>query len=315
MKAIYINKYGSADQLEYGDLKRPTPDTEELLVKVHASSVNPVDWKMREGLLKLVKGFKFPRQLGKDFAGEVVETGSEVTRFKKGDRIWGQLPGTSAGSYAEFVVAPDESVGAMPKNLDFKEAASIPLAALTALQSLRDKGAIKEGDEVLINGASGGVGTAAVQIAVALGAIVTGVCSEKNAEFVKSLGAAHVINYEVEDFTESRKKYDIICEFVGNASFGKCKNVLNQRGTYVTANPKPASLLGGFLSSVFSSKKQKIIFTKPSPEDLDFLSELVSEGKLKPIIDKTYKLRELAEAHQYSEKGHARGKIVIDVVG
>lgn len=313
MKAVYINKYGSADKLMIGEFENHEPRNQEVLVKVHASAINPVDWKMRQGKLKFVTGFNFPLKLGKDFAGEVVEIGSDVSRFKKGDIVWGQLPGTSAGAYAEFVMAPEESMGSIPENLAYNEAASIPLAGLTALQSLRNKASVKKGDKVLINGASGGVGTAAVQLAVSLGTEVTGVCSGKNIGFIKELGATHAINYKEEDFTEGSQEYDVICDFVGNVSFLKCRNVLKEDGTYVTANPIAASLPGGFLYALFSSKKQKVIFTKPSPDDLDFLKKLVQQGDLKAIIDKTYKLEEIAEAHRYSEKGHARGKIVIEV--
>ncbi len=258
MKAVYINHYGSADDLKIDDLSQPEINKNEVLVRIHASAVNPVDWKFRQGDLKFVTGFNFPMRLGKDLAGEVIETGSAVTNFKAGDRVWGQLGGTNGGAYAELVAAHHNSLGLIPENLNFKEAASIPLAGLTALQALRNKASVKKGDKVLINGASGGVGSLAVQIAVALGAEVTGVCSGKNAEFVKSLGAENTINYKEEDFTKNNKKYDIILDFVGNVSFGECKNVLNSNGTYVTANPKPLKLLPDFITSVFSGKNQKV---------------------------------------------------------
>ncbi|MBK6265214.1 NAD(P)-dependent alcohol dehydrogenase [Marivirga sp. S37H4] len=314
MKAVYIKRYGSADELKIGDFTQPKVNEKDVLVKIHASAVNPVDWKLRQGNLKFVTSFKFPMKLGKDFAGEVVETGTAVTLFKAGDRVWGQLGGTNGGAYAEFVAAPEKSMGIMPRNLSYKEAASIPLAGLTAFQSLYNKASVKKGDKVLINGASGGVGTLAVQIAAALGAEVTGVCSGKNTEFVKTLGATHTINYKEEDFSKSDKKYDVILEFVGNVSFGECKKVLAAHGTYVTANPKPLGFLPGYVSSFFSKKQQKLIVVKPSIEELNFLKALVEDGQLKPVIDSTYSLADIAEAHRYSEKGHSRGKIVIEVV-
>jgi 2-desacetyl-2-hydroxyethyl bacteriochlorophyllide A dehydrogenase len=314
MKAVFINKYGSADELIIGNLPMPVPSEHQVLVKIFASSVNPVDWKFRKGDLKIVTGFKFPILLGKDFAGEVFETGALVKNFKPGDKVWGQMGGTTGGAYAEFAAVNENSLGPMPDSLNFLEAASIPLVGLTALQSIRNKTNIKKGNSVLINGAAGGVGTLAIQIAVEFGAVVTGVCGSKNVEFVKSLGAHHVIDYQKKDFSKEDQRYDVILDFIGNYSFLNCHKVLKSNGIYLTATPRLFSMVSGYIASIFSKKKQVVIFAKPSVSDLNYLKDLIYNGKLKPIIDRVFPLSQIAEAHRFNEKGHSRGKIVIDIM-
>ncbi len=313
MKAAVIHRYGSADVLQYEDVAPPKIKADELLVKVHASCINPADWKIRKGMLKIVTGNKFPMILGFDLAGEVVEVGANVTRFTIGDSIYGTLKPPNAGAYAEFVAVSENCAVLKPTNISYTEAASIPVAGLTALQGLRDQGNIKPGQAVLINGASGGVGTFAVQIAKILGAEVTGVCSTKNLDFVKSLGADRVIDYTQQDFTQEPTQYDIIFDAVGKQSFSDCKKVLKPNGIYVTTLPTPENILPGIVTKFIPGKKAKLVLESPKAQDLVYLKELIEAGKLRIVIDRTYPLQEIAAAHTYSETGRAVGKIAIAI--
>ncbi|WP_375514367.1 NAD(P)-dependent alcohol dehydrogenase [uncultured Nostoc sp.] len=310
MKAVVIRRYGAAEVLQYEDVEQPKIEPTQLLVKIRASSVNPIDWKIRQGMLSLITGSKFPKILGFDVAGEVVEVGSGVTRFKPGDAIYGStsFPG---GGYAEFAAIPENLAVLKPTNLNYEEAAAVPLAALTALQALRDQGNIQKGQNVLINGAAGGVGTFAVQITKALGAQVTGVSSTKNLDLVKSLGADRVIDYTQQDFTEDTAQYDIIFDAVGKRSLFQTKRVLKSNGVYITTLPSPEVLLESVLTALLPGQKAKFLFEKPNAKDLLFLKELIETGKIRVVIDRTYPLQELAAAHAYSETGRAVGKIAI----
>ncbi|MCC5599122.1 NAD(P)-dependent alcohol dehydrogenase [Nostoc favosum] len=312
MKAVVIRRYGAAEVLQYQDVEQPKIEPTQLLVKVRASSVNPIDWKIRQGMLSLISGSKFPKILGFDVAGEVVEVGSGVTRFKPGDAIYGStsFPG---GGYAEFAAVPENLVALKPTNLNYEEAAVVPLAALTALQSLRNEGNIKTGQTVLINGAAGGVGIFAVQIAKALGAVVTGVSSTKNLDLVKSLGADRVIDYTQQDFSQDTVQYDIIFDAVGKRSLSQTKRVLKPNGIYITTLPSPKVLLESVLTAFLPGQKAKFILEKPNTQDLVYLKELIEAGKIRVVIDRTYPLPELAAAHAYSETGRAMGKIAIAV--
>jgi len=310
MKAVVIRRYGAAEVLQYEDVEQPKIEPTQLLVKVRASSVNPIDWKIRQGMLSLISGSKFPKILGFDVAGEVVAVGSGVTRFKPGDAIYGStsFPG---GGYAEFAAVPENLVALKPANLNYEEAAAVPLAALTALQALRNEGNIQTGQNVLINGAAGGVGTFAVQIAKALGAVVTGVSSTKNLDLVKSLGADRVIDYTQQDFTEDTAQYDIIFDAVGKRSLSQTKKVLKPNGIYITTIPSPEVFLESVLTAFLPIQKAKFILEKPNTQDLVYLKELIEAGKIRVVIDRTYPLQELAAAHNYSETGRAVGKIAI----
>ncbi|AVH61961.1 NAD(P)-dependent alcohol dehydrogenase [Nostoc sp. 'Peltigera membranacea cyanobiont' N6] len=312
MKAMVIRRYGAAEVLQYEDVEQPKIEPTQLLVKVRASSVNPIDWKIRQGMLSLIVGNKFPKILGFDVAGEVVAVGSGVTRFKPGDAIYGStsFPG---GGYAEFAAVPESVVVLKPTNLSYEEAAAVPLAALTALQALRDQGNIQTGQSVLINGAAGGVGIFAVQIAKALGAVVTGVSSTKNLDLVKSLGADRVIDYTQQDFAEDTAQYDIIFDAVGKRSLSETKKVLKPNGVYITTVPSPQVFLESVLTVLLPGQKAKFLFEKPNAKDLLFLKELIEGGKIRAVIDRTYPLQELAAAHSYSETGRAVGKIAIAV--
>ena len=311
MKAAVIDRYGSAYSFKTREMPEPSIEAGEILVKVKASSVNPVDWKIRRGKLKMVSGTNFPKILGADFSGEVQEVGADIKEYKKGDAVFGMVPAVKGGAYAEYLKVKPHHLALKPENLSYQEAAGIPLAGLTALQGLRDYGMLVPEQKVLINGASGGVGNYAVQIAKAMGAVVTGVCSTRNLEFVKSLGAESVIDYTKEEVLNPQEKYHLIFDAHGSLSFPKAKGSLYDDGIMVTTLPSPKSLLHIVLSKFSKHKEMKAFFLKPNYEDLAELKRLAEEKKLQSPIDRTYSLEELAEAHDYSEAGHARGKIII----
>jgi len=312
MKAVVIRRYGDAQVLQYEDVEQPKIQPTQILVKVRASSINPIDWKIRQGMLSLLTGSKFPKILGFDVAGDVVEVGSQVTRFKPGDAIYGStsFPG---GGYAEFAAIPENLAVLKPTNLSYEEAAAVPLAALTSLQALRDGGNIQTGQNVLVNGAAGGVGTFAVQIAKALGAVVTGVSSSRNLDLVKSLGADRVIDYTQQDFTADTTEYDIIFDAVGKRSLSQTKKVLKPNGIYITTLPSAETVVQSVLTAFLPGQKAKLVLEKPNAKDLVDLKELIEAGKIRPVIDRTFPLQELAAAHSYSESGRAAGKIAIAV--
>lgn len=320
MKAAVIDRYGSADVLHYADVEKPQIKSDQMLVKVHATSVNPIDWKIRKGMLKLLTGSKFPLILGFDVSGEVVEVGSGITQFKPGDHIYARLDQATGGAYAEYAAVSEKVAAPKPVNMSHAEAAAVPLAGMTALQALRDEGKLQVGQKVLINGASGGVGTFAVQIAKALGAEVTAVCSTPNVDLVKSLGAVYpeegtashrVIDYTQQDFTKETTKYDIVFDVVGKRSLSECKNVLQPQGIYITTQPLPGNFLQSFLTSLLPGQKYKVILLKSNSADLIYLKEQIETGKIRSVIDRTYPLSEAATAHTYSETERAVGKIVI----
>jgi 2-desacetyl-2-hydroxyethyl bacteriochlorophyllide A dehydrogenase len=313
MKAVFINQYGSTQVLQYGSIETPSINRDQLLVKVYASSVNPVDWKIRAGQLQFLTGYKFPMVLGFDVSGEVVAVGDSVTRFQTGDKVYAYLDSLPGGAYAEYAVVSERVACFKPDNMSYEQAAAVPLAATTALQALRDLGQILPGHKVLINGASGGVGSFAVQIAKALKAEVTAVCSTQNVELVQSLGGDRVIDYTVQDFTKDTSFYDIIFDAVGKESFSGCQNILKPNGVYVTTLPDPDSVVQSFLTFLLPGKKSKLVVAQSSGQDLAYLKELIEGGKIRSVIDRTYSLEELAVAHAESEQGHVVGKLVIAV--
>lgn len=323
MKGIVHRCYGSPDVLRLEDMAKPTPADNEVLVKVHAASVNPLDWHYLEGTPYLVRtdaGFGKPQnpRLGVDFAGTVEAVGRNVTRFKPGDEVFGG----KFGAFAEYVTIREEwALVLKPSNVSFEQAASVPIAGVTALQALRDKGQIHAGQKVLINGASGGVGTFAVQIAKSFGADVTGVCSTRNIDLVRSIGADHVIDYTREDFTQGAQHYDLIVDNVGTHSLLEYKRVLNPKGIYVMiGSTTPGNWFGwlagpieGLMLSPFVSQKFGMMLADLNKDDLATLGTLMQSGKVTPVIDRGYKLSETPEALRYLEKGHARGKVVLTV--
>jgi NADPH:quinone reductase-like Zn-dependent oxidoreductase len=314
MQAAYFDQYGPADVLRYGEQPTPKPGAHQILVRVRASSVNPVDWKVRQGDLKLLTGQKFPRIPGRDVAGEVAAIGANVTRFRVGDRVYGMPDDGLGGANAEYAVLAETGAAFIPAGLNFEQAAAVPLAALTALQGLYAHGRLLSGDRVLVNGASGGVGSFAVQLARALGAgEITGVCSPANQELVRTLGADRVLNREEHDFTQERSRYDVIFDAAGKSSFVASKAALRRNGRYVTTTPDPAGVVAGVLSAALSDKSQRLFVTKESGPDLALLSAWLQTGTIRPIIAKTFPLRDIAEAHRYIEESRGAGKVVLVV--
>jgi NADPH:quinone reductase-like Zn-dependent oxidoreductase len=324
MKAIVYTRYGSPDVLQFKDVEKPTPKENEILVKIHAASANPADWHTMRGapfLARLVNGLFKPKhpRLGADLAGRVEAVGRNVTQFQVGDDVFGCLSLNEMSSFAEYVCANEDALALKPAKTTFEQAAAVPLAALTALQGLRNEGQIQSGQKVLINGASGGVGTFAVQIAKSFGAEVTGVCSTRNLDMVRSIGADHMIDYTREDFTQNGQQYDLIYCAVGNRSITDYKRALKPQGVCVVAGFTNLRLLFehmilGPRRSKAGGKRVGLMPTmKPNKKDLVFVKELLEAGKVVPVIDRCYPLSETAEAIRYLEAGHAKGKVVITV--
>ena len=322
MKAIVRRQYGPPDVLKLEDIARPRPAHDEVLAKVHAAALNPLDWHFMRGkpyIVRLQLGFGRPKylRLGVDFAGTVEAVGKDVAKFKVGDEIFG----TADGAFSEYATSTEVGLALKPTSMSFQQAASVPVAALTALQGLRDKGQLKAGQKVLINGASGGVGTFAVQIAKALGAEVTGVCSTRNVAMVRSIGADHAIDYTREDYLNGAQRYDVIIDTVGNRPIRDHRQILTPKGTYViVGGPNGGPWLGaltrflnGRIVALFMSQKVvSFLADTGNTDDLNTLRELMQQGKLTPVIDRQYPLAEVPEAMRYLELGHARGKLVIN---
>jgi len=318
VKAIIRQKYGSPDVLELTEVETPAPKDNEVLVEIHAASANPLDWHYMRGapfLARLGEGLRKPRdtRLGVDIAGRVEAVGNNVTQFQPGDEVFG----VCAGGFAEYASARENKLALKPANISFEEAAAVPVAAITALQGLRDMGKIQPGQKVLVNGASGGVGTFAVQIAKSFGSEVTGVCSTRNLDMVRSIGADHVIDYTQEDFTKNGQRYDLIYDAVGNRSVSAYKRALRPQGTCAIAGfttlPRlfEHMVLGPLLSMTGNKKVGLMGTAKVNQKDLVFVKELLEARKLIPVIDRRYPLGETAEAIRYLEERHARGKVVI----
>ena len=324
IKAIVHCEYGSPDVLKLEDVEKPVPNDNQLLVRVRAASVNPLDLTIRgPWLIRPLLGLRKPKdtRLGVDYAGTVEAVGKNVTNFKPGDEVFGGRD----GALAEYVcVLADRAVVLKPSNMTFEQAASVPVAAITALQGLRDKGKIQAGQKVLVNGASGGVGTFAVQIAKSFGTEVTGVCSTRNVDLVRSIGADHVIDYTKEDFTKTNQRYDLIFDLVGNHSFSERRRILNPNGICVMAGiggagwhdgigMRLAGELNAYVRSRFVSQKFISYIAQFNKKDMTILGDLMQSGKMTPVIDRTYKLNETPDALRYLEQGHARGKVVVTV--
>ncbi len=320
MKAIVYTKYGSPDVLELKEVEKPTLKDNEVLIKIHAASVNAYDWHFLTADIFLIRlmggGLLKPKntRLGADIAGRVEAVGRNVKQFQPDDEVFGDI---GHGGFAEYGCAPDSRLALKPANLSFEEAAAVPMAALTALQGLRDKGQIQPGQKVLINGASGGVGTFAVQVAKSFGAEVTAVCSTRNLDQARSLGADHVIDYTKENFTQNGQQYDLVFAANGYHSLSAYKRALAPKGIYVMAGGTMAQifqamLLGSWMSKT-GGKKMGGVSAKIDQNDLGLIKELIEAGKVKPVIDRRYPLSEAAEALRYLGAGHARGKVVITV--
>jgi NADPH:quinone reductase-like Zn-dependent oxidoreductase len=317
VKAIAYYKYGSPDVLEFKELEKPSPKDNEVLIKVHAASSNPLDWHFMRGapfLARLAGGLFKPKntKLGADLAGRIEAVGRNVTEFQPGDEVFGEISPAGLGAFGEYACSSEELLVLKPANLSFEAAAAVPVAAFTALQGLRDKGQIQKGQKVLINGASGGVGTFAVQIAKSYGTEVTGVCSTRNLEMVRSIGADHVIDYTKTDFTKNGQYYDLIFDTVGNRSVADLRRALSPHGICSIAGFTTMSHL--FEVLLLGGRKIGMMETaQANKKDLLIIKELLETGKIIPVIDRTYSLSETAEAIRYLETGRARGKVVINV--
>jgi NADPH:quinone reductase-like Zn-dependent oxidoreductase len=326
MKAVVYCEYGPPEVLQLENVAKPVPNDDQILVKIHSASVNPLDWHFVRGTPYIARALAFglrkPKStgLGADYAGTVEAIGKNVTQFKPGDEVFGGKSGT----FAQYLCArADRSVVLKPRSVSFEQAAAVPVAAITALQGLRDKGNVQPGQKVLINGASGGVGTFAVQIAKSLGANVTGVCSGRNAEMVRSLGADQVIDYTKEDFTNRPERYDLILDNVGSQPLSGMRGVLTPNGRCVLVGgggPNDQGFIGpmgrplkAFMTSLFSKQKIGFFVADLNKKDLTVLAEMMQSGKLKSVIDRSYRLDEIVAAITYIEQGHARGKVVVAV--
>jgi NADPH:quinone reductase-like Zn-dependent oxidoreductase len=322
MKAIVFCEYGLAN-LKLKEIEKPAPTDNEVLVRIHASSVNPADMICKGGA-RIVTGLRKPKitRLGTDFAGTVEAVGKNVTKFKPGDEVFGG----KTGAFAEYVcVREDRGIALKPANITFEQAGSVGIAGITALQGLRDKGKIQSGQKVLVNGASGGVGTFAVQIAKSFGTEVTGVCSTHNLEMVRSIGADYVVDYTKEDFTKTDQRYDMFFDNIQNHSFSERRAILNPNGICIMAGVGGSGASGGqimgvltgelnaYFRSRFTNQKFVAFLAQFSQKDLNVLADLMQSGKVTPVIDRTYKLSDVPDAFRYLEQGHARGKVVIVV--
>ena len=317
MKAIVYHDYGSPDVLKWEEVAKPIPGDDEVLIRVRAASVNPLDWHFMRGsprIVRLMTGLGKPKitRLGVDVAGQVEVVGRNVTQLSPGDEVFGSC----RGAFAEYACTSESALAIKPGNVTFEKAASVPIAAFTALQGLRDQGKVQPGQKVLINGAAGGVGTFAVQIAKSFGADVTGVCSTRNVDMVRSIGADRVIDYTREDFTKGGQRYDLLFDCVGNHSLSACVRVLNPKGIYIPVGGSGDSIIGPVLRklvlSPFVSQNLVMFFlARPNKQDLTAMCELMAAGKVTPVIDRRYSLSEVSEAIRYLEEGHARGKVVI----
>ncbi len=321
MKAIVYHAYGSPDVLTCEDVSRPTPEPNQVLIGVRAASVNPIDWHYMRGspyLVRIPAGLFKPTitGLGVDVAGVVEAVGGKVTELKPGDAVFG----TCHGSFAEYACASESTLAIKPPRATFEQAAAVPVAGLTALQALRDKGRVQAGQKVLVNGAAGGVGTFAVQIAKSLGADVTGVCSTRNVELVRSIGANEVIDYTQADFTTGGRRYDVLLDAIGNHSLSACRRILARKGVMVIVGGSGGRWLGpmgrlikALVLSRFVGRRLVPMMANLRKSDLTVIGELIETGKVTPVIDRRYALREVPEAIRYLEEGHARGKVVITV--
>lgn len=322
MKAIVYHKYGPPDVLQLIEIEKPIPKDKQVLVKVHAASLNYGNLVLLKGepfLARLAFGLTKPKYPipGGDIAGRIEAVGKDVKQFQPGDEVFGDLSSCGWGGFAEYVTVPESALALKPANLSFEEAAAVPMAAVTALQAIRDKGKIRSGQKVLINGASGGVGTFAVQIAKSFGAEVTAVCSTRNVNNARVIGADHAIDYTRDDFTKRTQRYDLILGVNGSKPISAYKRTLHPNGIFVHVGGSGAQmfqtmLLGPWIS-LTGSRKMSSFLQRQNQKDLVFMKELLESGKVKPVIDRSYKLSEVPEAFRYFEEGHAQGKVVISV--
>ena len=313
MQAAIINKWGNSNVFEIRDISKPTPAPDQILIKVFASSINPVDWKHRLGNHKYILGSKFPIVLGYDVCGEIIEIGSEITKFKVGDIVFGDLDNKYGGGLAEYALGHEKCFSLKPGNISIEEGAAIALASLTALQALRDKANLKENQKVIINGASGGVGHFALQIAHIMGANVIAVANKENQSFIKSFNPYKSIDYTQHNIINLNEKVDVFFDVVGNLSFMKVKHLLNKGGIYINPHPRPIILLHK-LPAFLLGKRVKSLLRKQNMDDLNLISEWIKHNKLKIELDKIFELKDISEAHSYAQHDRKKGKVVVKIV-
>ncbi len=312
MNAIFYQQYGDTSVLEYGDQPIPNPGPKEVLIKVHASALNPIDCEIRKGSFKVVTGKRFPRIPGCDFSGEIIAKGEKVKSFQVGDLIYGMSKTYRGGAHAEYLTMNAAEIGLKPPSLSMLEAAALPLASLTSLQALRDLAQLKAGQKILLNGASGGVGVFAIQLAKLMGAQIHAICSHRNVELVKSLGADQVIDYTQTNIRESKERYDVIYDIYGNQSFPRVKHLLTANGRHVTTIPSAKNFRRQYIRRFFKRTTQ-VVLVVSNTKDLGVLADYVQEGKLRPIIDRVLPLESAAEAQAYLETRRAKGKVVLQI--
>jgi NADPH:quinone reductase-like Zn-dependent oxidoreductase len=311
MKALVIRGYGGLDMLDVAEVPAPKVGPGQVLIRVAAAGVNPIDWRIRKGEMKMMVRAKLPITLGAEVSGEIAEVGSGVTRLKVGDAVYSLVPG-DIGGFAEYVAVPEEAAAVRPKTVDAVRGATVPVGSVTALQSLRDKGELRSGQRVLVNGASGGVGLFAVQLAKELGAEVTAVCSEAKFEMVRKAGASECIDYKKSDFTTLGKKWDLIFDSAATKKFSDCRKALEPAGHYVTTIGSGGDMIMPALNA-FRSQKGRFIIVKPSAKDLEYVGSLLDAGKLTTSAAHVFPMAQMAEAQKLSESGKATGKIVVTV--
>lgn len=313
MKAAVIYEYGTPDVFRIEDISRPTIKNDEVLIKVRAAAINPVDWKQRQGWHRFFLKANFPVVLGYDVAGEIAECGSAVCGFKNGDQVYTRLTRRFGGAFAEYAAALESILATKPENISWEEAAAVPLAAITALQGLRDKCVLKPGEQVLIIGAAGGVGHFALQLSKVMGGVTIAVCSNRHKKMMDQLQPDGFIDYTLADYKTMNEKYDIVFDAAGVESFPDCKHIINPGGRYLTILPRPKLLIHKTYALFTKGKKVKTFLMKSSGSDLEIISGLIREEKLKIYIDSIYPLEKIAQAHKRAEEYHTEGKIVIRI--
>ena len=315
MKAVHTRRYGSAEVLDVVDMPDPTMGAHEVLVRVRASSVNPVDWKVCRGDLKPISGFTPPKILGADFAGEIEDVGRKVEGYAIGDQVFGMLPAFKGGAYAEKVAVGPRRIARMPSNTSFEEAAVLPLVSLTVHKLFFVRTPRTPGQHVLVNGCTGGLGHVAVQMAKALGYRVTGVCSSRNVDVAKQLGADQVIDYEVQSPLASKQRYDLLFDAVANLDFAAAKHSLSDDGIYVSSIPSPTNMLAAPVANRFRRKQHRTLWVSPDSDALRQVAQMVEAGQLRPLIDRVYALDDIRAAHAHSMTGRVVGKLALRMPG
>jgi NADPH:quinone reductase-like Zn-dependent oxidoreductase len=313
MKAAIINRFGPPEVIEIVDVQRPILQEDEILVRVHAAAINPKDTFIRKGYLKYFTGSRFPMMMGFDFSGQVTEIGPKVNSVREGDKVYGMLSGWHGRTCAEYVAVKDHQLAAKPSSLSFEQAAALPLAASTALQALRDEANIQENHKVCINGASGGVGSMAIQIANIYNTSVTAISRTQSHDFLRDLGADNVIDYQEADVTQSKQKFDIFFDVFGNQPFKFIKPILTSKGVWVSTVLKPHVYLSVVKTRFFSRKKAKLVIVKSDRSDLSQIAVWVDDGQIKPIIHEVFPFEKIREAHIQQETKHTRGKIIVQI--